>query len=388
MTEKQAASGPDLLRRLNSRRVLDALREMGPSPRMGLVQRTGLSMPAVSKAAQHLVGLDLVEEAPDLLPTQGRPSRVYRLSPRPCFIGIVIDFSACTVVCAGLDPGGTVQEICRFSPPAAYAALLTQICTQVRGVLEAEPDRSFTVAVTVPGLVEHSGTVVFSPNLHLIDGRRVADDLGEVLGITVNLCHEERALCLAEQMFGAASDIADFAMIDVSAGLGMGVVSGGRYVAGCRGFGCELGHIVVQPGGRPCGCGNRGCLETVATDRAVLRDLSVAGEGAMDMDGALARVQAGTLDVQAPLAAALDHLATGIGTVINLFNPARIFVHGRMFELQDNAFSQLIERTAQRTLRPVMADCQIVRARGSKRLGAVACAIHQRLDELGPTQGT
>ncbi len=89
--------------------------------------------------------------------------------------------------------------------------------------------------------------------------------------IVLQECH---ALCLAEQVYGAAKGVSDFAMLDISEGLGLGVMHGDKLLQGHSGFAGELGHVTVELDGRPCGCGNHGCLETVATDAALVNLVS------------------------------------------------------------------------------------------------------------------
>ena len=167
-------------------------------------------------------------------------------------------------------------------------------------------------------------------------------------------------------------------MVDISDGLGLGVVQAGKYVEGSNGLAGELGHITVDLHGRQCGCGNIGCLETVATDAALAAAISQRTGKSGSLEDWLPRIQTGELNVERELTPWLDYLSVGLAAVINLYNPSRLFVHGRGLDAAPDLFERLIERTARRALAPSLADCQLIRARGSKRHGAVA-AIIQRL---------
>ena len=160
-------------------------------------------------------------------------------------------------------------------------------------------------------------------------------DLRHRLRMPTAMLQEEHALCLAEQIFGQARDTDDFAMVDISEGLGMGVVSGGRLIAGCEGYGGEIGHMTVRPDGEPCGCGNRGCLETVATDRAFARAVSALVQRPMTIEEAVAAVRAGRVSAGQIVSDTLEYLAWGLGAVINIFNPSLLIVYGRMFDARD-----------------------------------------------------
>ena len=152
--------------------------------------------------------------------------------------------------------------------------MLDAITTECRGLFQ-EGMPPLAIGVSVPGLVnERLQEIVVSPNLHILDKRNPARDLGARLGCKALLVQETDGLCLAERLYGDAQGLSDFAMLDVSAGLGLGVMSGGELLSGHSGMAGEFGHITVDPNGSRCGCGNRGCLETLATDAALVRLIS------------------------------------------------------------------------------------------------------------------
>jgi N-acetylglucosamine repressor len=80
----------------------------------------------------------------------------------------------------------------------------------------------------------------------------------------------------------------------------------------------------------------------------------------------------------------IRYLAIGMATVINIFNPATLFIHGQIFEADENLFGRVLEETRERALSPSFADCRIVRAKGSKRQGAVASIIQHLMDSVVP----
>ncbi len=380
---------PAVLQRMNVREVLETMRSLGPCSRADLRRVTGISAPTLSKLTDWLEQAGLIELEHVRITAPGRPGKVFRLSTVSCQVfGVVVDVKQCAVISAGLDGVLHPDRAMTFATPGAYRDLLAEIERAVEILRKRSEATCLGIGLSMPGLVSvRTDEVVFSPNLHFIDGHAPARDLAQHTGLTTVMLQEEQAFCLAEQRFGAARDMQDFAMIDVSAGLGMGVVSGGQFVGGYSGFGGELGHITVAIGGAPCGCGNRGCLETVASDTAVLRELAQLSGRTLTMDEALTAVGAGQLNADAVVAHAIEYLATGIGVVINLFNPEGIFIYGRMFDLADNAFAMLTAKVAQRSVRPSYAQCRILRTHGNKQLGAVAAFINHHFATIGPRIG-
>lgn len=382
-----ARGEPALLRRLNVRRVLDALLELGPCTRTALRSHTGISAPTMSKLMDHLMGRGLVEEEPEPLITAGRPSKIFRLARATARVeGVVIDIDDTRVFSCGLDGRIDDSAVRIFPTPRSYGKLISQVARESAFLTAADAAPCLGVGVSVPGLFNaREGRIMLSPNLRFLDGAHLVADLEERLEIGTIVFQEEQALCMAEQVFGLARGLDDFAMIDISAGLGMGVVSGGRFVGGRDGYGGELGHITMDPRGERCGCGNRGCLETVATDRAFARIIERKTGNPVTVDRAIDLVRSGEVRVGRELTRMTGFLARGIGVVINLFNPAGVFVYGRLFDAREGLFDELVAAVGAHSLKPSLAACRIVRARGSKKQGVAAAVISRLFQTAGPS---
>ena len=161
-------------------------------------------------------------------------------------------------------------------------------------------------------------------------------------------------------------------------------MSGGRLLKGNRGLAGEVGHITVSPNGRRCGCGNRGCLETEASDSALVHAISQRLGRKTDIDEVLQIIASGKIEITHEIEQICRYLAIGVATVINLFNPSTLFIHGRMFAADPALFSRLLTEIEQRSLAPAFSDCHIVMARGSKRQGAIAGIIEHLFNSLLP----
>ena len=232
---------------------------------------------------------------------------------------------------------------------------------------------------------ERLDEVVFSPNLHLLDKRNPARDLARQLDVECRLIQETDGLCLAERLYGDARGLADFALLEAATGLGLGAMSGGQLLAGHSGMAGEIGHITIQPDGHRCGCGNRGCLETLATDAALVRLLSEKLGKPLDVAAAAALLDARAADFQHEVRTVTEYLAIAIAAVINIFNPTTLFVHGTLLAGAPERFSKVVERVRQRALTASLADCTIVAARSSKRQGAIAGIMHHLTSACAPS---
>ncbi len=376
---------PSLLGKMSERQVLRVLQANGPLSRAELARECGLSAPAVSRAVAALLRAGLIEEIAEPQATGGRPA--LRLQPardRAQVLGIAVDADRCYLVSAGLD-GRLHDNSFTITTPKSYSALLTALTRQARQLMDRPGMTTLGIGLSLPGLIDYRAQrSVLSPNLPFTNGHTPARDLADRLGTECLLLQESHALCLAEQHHGEARGLADFAMLDVHTGMGLGVVSGGRLLTGHTGMAGELGHVTVVPDGLRCGCGNVGCLETVANDTSLARRVALKINRPVTIEEVIHLARSGTIDLSAEFEDVARYLAIAVAAVINLFNPTRLFIHGRMFEADASLFARVEALAAQRALRPSFQDCKLVRATGSKSQGAIAGIIHHLTSSLVP----
>jgi len=376
---------PNLLQKLNQRAVLEVLLQRGPSSRAEVVRHTDISAPTVSKAVAALLTAGLIEEGESPQGAFGPPGKLLHLASESSqVIGVVLEPQRCLVAAAGLDATllGDAEE---FATPGTYQALLSQISDRIAVLTRRGADRTLGVGISAPCLVNaRLEESVFASNMHIIDGRSPARDLAQQLGVDCVMMEENDLLCLAERCFGAAKGLDDFAVLDATTGLGLGVITGGRLLAGNSGMAGEIGHVTIDPRGELCGCGNHGCLETVATDAALCRAIARRYGMPLDVDELVRLVQVGEIQPAEEIRSTLEYLAIAIAMVINLFNPSSIFVRGRMLSAQENLFQQLLHLVRQRALAAPLADCRVYHTSVSKYQGAVAGIVTHLANSLAP----
>lgn len=173
-----------------------------------------------------------------------------------------------------LDPGGAVVRRQRRPTGAGdgTGALVDRMVALLKDMIgDREGTPPPAVGVVVPGVVdEEAGMARFAANLGWSD-LPLRRQLEDRLGLAVTLGHDVHAGGLAEACLGAGRGAGDFLFLAVGTGVAGAVVVDGRVRRGRHGLAGELGHIVVEPGGQACGCGGRGCLETVASAAALAR---------------------------------------------------------------------------------------------------------------------
>ncbi|CAL9499914.1 ROK family protein [Streptomyces sp. enrichment culture] len=206
------------------------------------------------------------------------------------------------------------------------------------------------VGLAVPGIVDPgTGTAVYAANLGWRDVPLRALLTERLGGIPVALGHDVRTGGLAEGRIGAGRGADRFLFVPLGTGIAGAIGIDGRVEAGAHGFAGEIGHIVVRPGGAPCLCGQRGCLERYASAAAVSEAwATAAGDPAADAADCAAAVEAGDERARAVWHGAVDALADGLVTALTLLDPRTLIVGGGLAEAGETLFTPLREAVRRR----------------------------------------
>lgn len=147
------------------------------------------------------------------------------------------------------------------------------VCKKLLPLIQAigGVDKIKGMGVGAPNGNYYNGTIEFAPNLPWKGVIPLAALFEEKLGIPTALTNDANAAAIGEMTYGAARGLKDFIMITLGTGVGSGIVINGQLVYGHDGFAGELGHVIVNPEGRVCGCGRKGCLETYCSATGVAR---------------------------------------------------------------------------------------------------------------------
>lgn len=308
--------------------------------RSELGAETGLTRSAIRALVGELAAGGLVIEEPAVPQgTPGRPSPLVRLDPNAAAVvacEVLVDAMAAAVV--ALD--GTLMEVARVERPRRELTedrVVSDLRTLVTGLVGRVRPNLVGIGIAIAGVVRRSdGVVSMAPNLGWRDvpfGPRMSAALGMDLPLFV--ANDADLGALAELRRGAAMGIDDMLYISGEVGVGGGVITSGRPLTGASGYGGEIGHLPVNPGGKPCRCGAIGCWETEVGEGALLAIAGLPPDAGRDgVETVLARASAGDAAAQA----SLDHvgrwLGIGLAGLVNVFNPRLIVLgsmHGRIY---------------------------------------------------------
>lgn len=204
--------------------------------------------------------------------------------------------------------------------------------------------------VAVPGIVDADhGIAVYAANLGWRDVPLRALLAARLGGIPVALGHDVRTGGLAEGRIGAGRGADRFLFVPLGTGIAGAIGIAGRIEAGAHGYAGEIGHIVVRPGGPACGCGQHGCLETLASAAAVSRAWAAAsGDPEADAADCAKAVASGDERALEVWAAAVGALADGLVTAITLLDPRTLIIGGGLAEAGETLFTPLRKAVEER----------------------------------------
>ncbi|MFC8261979.1 ROK family protein [Streptomyces sp. NPDC057291] len=228
--------------------------------------------------------------------------------------------------------------------PDAVVESILAFAAELRAHGEEQFGESAAAAgVAVPGIVDaENGIAVYASNLGWRDVP-MRDKLGERLGgVPVALGHDVRTGGLAEGRIGAGKGADRFLFVPLGTGIAGAIGIAGSIEAGAHGYAGEIGHIVVRPDGPDCGCGQRGCLETLASASAVSRAWAAAsGDPEADAADCAKAVESGDPAAVRVWQNAVDALAAGLVTALTLLDPRTLIIGGGLAEAGETLFVPL-----------------------------------------------
>ncbi len=375
---------PGRSRAHNRRVVLDLLRSHGQLGRKQIADMTRLTTQAVANIIDELLAENLLVDMGRLRSGRGQPPVQFAINPDGA-ITIGFEISVSHLVTTVLDLHGQIREQASAAlEDTGPAALIPRIVAEVAAIRLRFPAALLGVGVVMPGPFEIEGLSGVGPTtLPGWAGIDATAQLATQIGVPVVIENDANAAAVGESLFGAGQGLSDFCMIYFGGGIGLGMIHESQPIRGAFGNAGEIGHIVSAPGGRPCACGQSGCLERYASLDALRERLGTAAAG--DLSALLANNHPAMLDW---LAEAAAHLAPVVTMLENILDPETVILGG---ELPDPLIDALIARlilgtsVANRRNRPLP---RVIRARTGHRIAALGAAALPFFDTIVPKLDT
>lgn len=310
-------------------------------------------------------------------------------------VGIGLDIGGTNSVAAAVSEDGKIfkKEIRRTPSKKKPRIIIKSIVDLLRFIEEWSLNKRFEIVgigLGIPGLIDFTtGVVEILPNFPKMKGFPIIDELKKYFSYKLLYENDASAALLGEYRFGAGKGVNDLICFTLGTGIGGAVLIDGKLLRGPEGFAGELGHITLDPDGPLCGCGNRGCLEALASSSAIVRrakeiisegkiktSLSNYLERGEELNASIVAQEAnkGDLLAQKVYEEAGKWLGIAIGSLANIFNIYLFLIGGGVASAGDVLFKPMIDETFKRAMPGIREKIKIDRFKLGDNAGVIGAS--------------
>jgi glucokinase-like ROK family protein len=377
------------LRELNRGRVIDALRERGTASRADIARLTGLSRSTVSSIVSDLIEDGLLSEQREATGVAhgdagGRPPVLLSLNPS-AGLAVGVDFGHTHLRVAVSDLSHKVLAESRRPLDTDHSAeegldAASELVGKVLKKAKVGRQRVLGVGMGLPGPISRAtGTVGSSSILPAWVGVNPAEEMERRLGVPVHVENDANLGALAEFVWGAGQGHADVIYIKLSSGVGAGLLFSGRLHQGSGGTAGEIGHTPAQQGTAICRCGSRGCLETVASARAIAEQLGTSRGKPVSTEELIELIEHGDPAAARLLGEAGREIGVALAGLCNLVNPDCMIIGGDLSVAGETITEPVLESIRRYAITSAAEQVTVVPGVLGERaelLGALALVLH------------
>ncbi len=332
LEERRGASNR-IPRQINRNLVLNQIRTRQPISRADLARASGLQRSTISTIVEGLLAEGWVVESSVGESPRGRKPTHLVVSARKVVVAVDIHPARTTVALA--DMSGNISSLRQVSLPDNPNRVIGSIIATIRRVVADHPGFSFQgIGINLPGRFNRQlEKAVFAPNI----GWPIAQIKAQVedaLGLQAVVENVANACALSEVWFGYNDASRDLVVINVSEGIGTGIFANGRLLRGNGEAAGEFGHVQVDPNGLQCGCGSRGCWETVASNSSAIRYYQeIADRPVQSFDYLVGLAERNDASAIAAIERMSRELGRGMHMIVSALAPSEIVVVGELTRL-------------------------------------------------------
>ncbi len=389
---KKIPGNNKLLKEINRAAVLDLIRTSKAVSKAKLAQITGLSPTAIGSITSSLLEDGYIHETGTTESKRGRkPTKLELKAGSYYSVGFDID-----VDCIGstlIDITGQILYE-NYSPlPHGIDAEGTMglIEKEIGFILEKygiEMGRLLGAGISIAGMVNYkTGEILLAPNLGWsnVDLKSYAVRFPNISFYVEN---EARSSAICENWIGSCTDIKDFVCINVKSGIGAGIFADGKIYRGVDGIAGEIGHIPVDENGPRCGCGNYGCLETMASTQYIVENAKrlirqgvvsslneISDVDAIDLEAIVKAAKEGDEASKGIFTESARYLGIAISNIVNILNPSRIVIGKEFVKYSDLVIDYLRNFVSVKALKASSTSVEIITSSMGERSSVIGAAI-------------
>ena len=344
--------------------MLRAIRLHGPLTRAETAQQTGLSRSSIHALTSELLDAGLIRETARRAPhPRGRPATSFSFNGEAGHV-LAVAFQHNSVSVAVADLAGSIvaEEAAAVDTGADPERALSCAAAHAESLVGRTGTRKtlLAAAASLPGPIDiQHGTVGAFSILRGWSSIDPARRLSDLLGLPVVIDNDANVAAYAEVQAGSAVGCRHLLYVKASIGVGAGLILDGRIYRGAAGMAGELGHVTIEPTGRICRCGSKGCLETVAGIDGILSALAGTHEDAITIERVIALAAAGDAAAERALAEAGAGLGRAIGEVSNVLNPSLVVIGGELSAAGDLLIEPLRASLRRASMQVIARDIEV-----------------------------
>ena len=367
--------------------LFQILRDRKPRTRTELAAMTGLARSTVTARIEALMRLGLVGSVGEAVSTGGRPSTQFAIAASNKVV-LAVDVGARHVRIGVSDLSSTIlaQRTDNIDIAEGPEVILTAVANGAKELLEGlgrPVSDLLAIGVGLPGPFEHdTGRPINPPIMPGWNRFDVPGWLQATFDAPVLVDNDVNIMALGEREF-AWPEANHMIFVKVATGIGSGVVSGGYLQRGAQGTAGDIGHVHIARGDDvPCQCGNRGCLEALASGPAIARALRAQGIEATSSDDVVELVKHGNIQAIQAMRQAGRDIGEVLTTCVSLINPSVIVMGGSMSQAGEHLIAGVREIVYMRSMPLATEHLQITQSKTGADagiLGASVLAIHHAL---------
>lgn len=361
--ERQETGSFSLMKNINMALILKIIRENDNISRAHVAKISGLTPATVTNLTYELIGMNLIEEAERGISRGGRKPVMLRMRKDVFAVaGVYIGSKIIQIVLTDLDANVLKKEQITRLHGLTQEDALARVVGIIKKLIGETELKVIGIGVGFHGLVKRGeGIAVFAPNLGW-ENVRVQDILESEFHVPVVVDNDVRAMTVGERYVGMAKHNEDFILLYVGSGIGGSIVMNNNLYAGATGLAGEFGHTTVLPDGPLCTCGNRGCLQALASEGAIVENYRqlVGSEVQMDFEYVLQKALSGEREAVKAISDSAHYIGIAVANLINIFNPSLVIISGNIARLGSMVMAILNEEVNQRCMEYTQNSTRIV----------------------------